>query len=92
MDDEVATGEIRERGEITIPKKIRHSFHLESGQEMAFIPLGTGAILLTPKKLELDEARRKIKSILKQARLSPQDVLQSLDESREETFKKHYRK
>lgn len=90
--EEIATGEIRERGEITIPKKIRNSFHLEKGQELAFIPLGKDAILLTPKRLELDEARRKIRSILRQTGKSPQEVLKSLGEAREETFQKHYGK
>lgn len=90
--DEIAMGEIRERGEVTIPKKIRENYHLEAGQEMAFIPLGADAILLTPKKLELDEARRKIKSILKQSKVSAAEVLKSLDETREEIFKKHYKK
>ena len=89
--ENTATAEIRERGEITIPKLIRNQFHLESGQEMAFIPLGSQALLLTPKKMELDEARRKIKSILRQAGKSAKDILTSLDESRQETFNKHYK-
>ena len=90
--EETATGEIRERGEITIPKKIRSSFHLETGQEMAFIPLGKDAILLTPKRLELEEARRKIKSILRQTGKSAEEVLKSLAFGREAVFQKHYGK
>lgn len=84
--------EIRERGEITIPKKIREAFHLEPGQKIEFIPIGTSALLLTPKRLELQDARRQIQRILKQVKADPSDVLEGLEISREETFQKHYGK
>lgn len=88
--DQTATSEIRERGEVTIPKKIREAFHFESGQRLEFIPIGNDAVLLTPKRLELDEARRLIQGILKQTKVSADEVLQGLDSSREEVFQRHY--
>jgi AbrB family looped-hinge helix DNA binding protein len=90
--DQPVESEIRERGELTIPKKIREAFHLESGQKIEFIPIGNDALLLTPKRLELQEARRQIQRILKQAKADPRDVLQGLEASREETFQKHFGK
>lgn len=90
--DQTAESEMRERGELTVPKKIREAFHLEAGQKVEFIPIGTGALLLTPKRLELEEARREIRRILRQAKADPRDVLEGLGASREETFQKHFGK
>ncbi|MBI2981995.1 MAG: AbrB/MazE/SpoVT family DNA-binding domain-containing protein [Deltaproteobacteria bacterium] len=88
--EQTVTTEIRERGEITIPKKIREAFDLEPGQQVQFIPIGKSAVLMTPKRLELDEARRMIQKILRQTGATSQKVLAGLDASRDETFRKHY--
>lgn len=85
-----ATTEVRERGEVTIPKKIREIFHLEAGQSVEFLPLGEHAVLMTAKRLDLEEARRSIQKILKQTKVSPEEVLKGLDVSREEVYEKHY--
>lgn len=82
--------ELRTRGEITIPKKIREAFHLETGQALEFIPLGESAVLVTPKRLELEEARRLIQKILKETQASPEEVLKGLGESREAIYQKNY--
>lgn len=88
--EQTAVSEVRQRGEITIPKKIREAFHLEEGQRLEFIPIGKSAVLLTPKRLELEEARRLVRNILKETKASPREVLKGLESSREETFRKHY--
>ena len=38
----------------------------------------------------VEEARRRIRAILKQTHVSPEDVLKGLAEGREEIFQKHY--
>ncbi len=88
--DPISEAEVRERGEVTIPKKIREALHFEAGQKVAFLPIGPDAVLLTPKRLELEEARRQIRRILKQTRVSPEDVLKGLEGAREEVFEEHY--
>ena len=52
-----AVAEIKSRGQLTIPKKIRNASHLEEGQVVSIIPVGD-SVIITPKRLELDEARR----------------------------------
>lgn len=88
--EQTESTEVRERGEITIPKKIREAYHLEPGQQVEFIPIGKEALLLTPKRLELQEARRMIQKILRQVKVSPEKVLSGLSSSREEVFQKYY--
>ena len=85
------TTEIKSRGQLTIPKKIRVMGHLEEGQVVSIIPVGD-SVIITPKRLELDEARREIKRILSSAGLSPEELMKGLEEERESLFKETYGK
>jgi bifunctional DNA-binding transcriptional regulator/antitoxin component of YhaV-PrlF toxin-antitoxin module len=58
---------------------------LEEGQVVSIIPVGD-SVIITPKKLGLDEARREIKKIIKAAGLSPEDLLAGLKEEREKLY------
>ena len=85
------TAEIKSRGQLTIPKRIREASHLEEGQLVSIIPLGE-SLFITPKRLELDEARREIKKILKASGLSLEDLLGALKEERASLYKETYGK
>jgi bifunctional DNA-binding transcriptional regulator/antitoxin component of YhaV-PrlF toxin-antitoxin module len=76
---------------LTIPKKIRAVSHLEEGQVVSIIPVGD-SVIITPKKLELDEARREIKKILKASGLTPEDLLTGLKEERDRLYQEAYGK
>ena len=86
-----AIAEIKSRGQLTIPKKIRDMSHLEEGQVVSIIPLGD-SVIITPKRLELDEARRQIRKILKASGISEKDLLAGLKEEREKLYKETYGK
>jgi AbrB family looped-hinge helix DNA binding protein len=81
--------EVKSRGQLTIPKKIRAMSHLEEGQVVSIIPVGD-SVIITPKRLELDEARREIKKIVKAAGLSVEDLLAGLKEEREKLYQETY--
>jgi len=85
----VSVAEIKARGQLTIPKKIREAGHLEEGQAVSIIPVGD-SLVITPKRLELDEARRQLKRVLKSSGVSLADLLSGLDEERASLFKEHY--
>jgi hypothetical protein len=63
----------------------------KEGQVVSIIPVGD-SIIVTPKKLELDEARIEIKKILKASGLTPEDLLIGLKEEREELYQEAYGK
>jgi len=86
-----ASAGIKSRGQLTIPKKIRESSHLEEGQVVSVIPVGD-SVIITPKRLELDEARRQIRKIMKASGLSEKDLLKGLGEERELLYKEIYGK
>ncbi len=81
--------EIKARGQLTIPKKIREASRLEAGQLVSIIPVGD-SIIITPNRLELDEARSEIKRILRDSGLSADEVLEGLKEERDALYKESY--
>jgi len=85
------TTEIKSRGQLTIPKKIRVLGYLEEGQVVSMIPVGD-SVIITPKRLELDEARREIRRLLKASGLSLENLLSGLKEEREGLYRESYGK
>jgi AbrB family looped-hinge helix DNA binding protein len=85
------TTEIKARGQLTIPKKIRTMGHLEEGQVVSIIPIGD-SVIITPKRLALDEARREIRRIIKAAGLTERELLKGLAEGREGLYQETYGK
>ncbi|HZX09953.1 MAG TPA: AbrB/MazE/SpoVT family DNA-binding domain-containing protein [Acidobacteriota bacterium] len=81
--------EIKSRGQVTIPKKIRDEYNLEEGQLVSIIPVGD-SIIITPKRLSLDEARRKIRKILKASDVSIEKLLKGMEEERNALYKETY--
>jgi len=62
---------------------------LEEGQIVSIIPVGD-SVIITPKRLELDDARREIKKILKASKVSLDDLLRGLKEEREKVYRETY--
>ena len=85
------TAEIKSRGQLTIPKKIRVMSRLEEGQIVSIIPVGD-SVIITPKRLGLDEARREMKKILKASGVSLEDLLAGVKEEREKLHQGTYGK
>ena len=83
--------EIKARGQLTIPKKIREANHLEEGQVVSIIPVGD-SVIITPKRIDLDEARREIAKLLKKSGLSVEEVLEGLKDERENLYRETYEK
>ncbi len=81
--------EIKSRGQLTIPKKIRETSHLEEGSVVSILPAGD-ALIITPKRLELDEARRQMRRLLKASGLTVEELVEGLKEEREALFKETY--
>jgi len=85
------TAEIKSRGQLTIPKKIRVMSRLEEGQAVSIIPVGD-SVIITPKRLDLDEARREMNRILRESGMTPEDLLAGLKEEREKLYQRTYGK
>jgi len=89
--EKAAVAEIKARGQLTIPKKIREMRHFEEGQVVTIIPIGD-SLIVAPKRLELDEARREIRKVLKAANMTVEELLKDLKEDREGLYQETYGK
>lgn len=83
--------EIRQRGQVTIPKNVRDASGLDEGCSVMLIPLGE-SILIAPQRLGLDEARIKIQQAIRATGLSPDEVLAGLAAERQTLFEDIYAK
>jgi bifunctional DNA-binding transcriptional regulator/antitoxin component of YhaV-PrlF toxin-antitoxin module len=81
--------EVKARGELTIPKKIREMSHIEEGNVVSILPVGD-SLIITPKILELDEARRQLRKLLKTSGLTVEELIEGVKEERAELFKEKY--
>lgn len=81
--------EIKARGQLTIPKKIRETSHIDEGDVVSILPVGD-SLIITPKRLELDEARRQLKKLLKASNLTIEELIEGLKEERDNLFKETY--
>jgi AbrB family looped-hinge helix DNA binding protein len=81
--------EIRSRGQLTIPKAIRKVSNLDEGQIVSMLPIGE-SIIITPKPMQLDEARRQMKKILLSSGMSVEELVEGLKEERSKLFGELY--
>ncbi len=80
------TAEIKSRGQLTIPKKIRDMGHFEEGNVVSMLPIGD-SLVITPKRMELDEAHRQLKKLLTASGLTIEELIEGLKEERGKLFR-----
>jgi len=85
----VAIAEIKARGQLTIPKKIREISHIEEGNIVSILPIGD-SLIITPRRLEIDEARRQLRRLVKASGLTVEELVDGLKEERTEVFEELY--
>ncbi len=84
-----ATAQIKARGQLTIPKKIREMSNMEEGSVVSIVPVGD-SLVITPKRIELDEARRQLRKLLKASGLTIGELIEGLKEQRDELYRETY--
>jgi len=90
MDDvKPYKSQIRGRGQMTIPKKVREKGALYDGEAVSIIPIGD-SILVTPRKLELDEARLQLGRIMKASGVTLETLIEGLEDERRALFEETY--
>lgn len=75
------SAEVKSRGQLTIPKKIREAGGLDDGQSVTIIPIGD-SLLITPRTLKLEDVRRELRKMLRSSGLTLKDLLEGLEEER----------
>lgn len=69
--------ELRERGQLTLPKSVRDALHLKAGDALRVVRIAN-AIVLTPQRMDLDAMRKKMRKFTKQKGVSAEVLLRDL--------------
>lgn len=69
--------ELRERGQLTLPKSLRDALNLETGDALRAVKVGK-AIVLTPQRLDLDALRKQVRTMMRQHGVSADELLRDL--------------
>jgi bifunctional DNA-binding transcriptional regulator/antitoxin component of YhaV-PrlF toxin-antitoxin module len=81
---------LRSKGGLTLPKELRTRYGFEEGDVFSVIDLGDGALLLTPRTLQVGRLGDRVGELLEDAGVSTEDMLKVLAEERERYYHEHY--
>lgn len=86
----MTTVQMRGKGSITLPAKLRDKYKLQEGEVFTIIDLGNGSFLLKPKVLEVDVLSRRIVKRLAEEDIDMDDWIETLREERKKLFQEKY--
>lgn len=81
--------QVRQRGQLTIPQKVRESLSIKEGDVLRLVQVGDG-FLLTPKRLRTLELADSIADMLDEEGVTLADLLTDLPRIREEIYRERY--
>jgi bifunctional DNA-binding transcriptional regulator/antitoxin component of YhaV-PrlF toxin-antitoxin module len=84
-----AVAEIKARGQLTIPKKMREMSNMDEGSVVSIVPVGD-SLIISPRRLELDEARRQLGRLVKASGVSIEKLIGGLKVERSELYNEIY--
>lgn len=84
------TVQIRGKGNITLPAKLRSKYKLQEGEVFTIIDLGGGSFLLRPRVYEMDKISTKAEKILREDGVTLEELFETVREVRKELFKERY--
>jgi len=82
--------QIRSKGTITLPAELRRKYGLDDGETLTLVDLGNGAFMLTPKISRVMRSADKVAKKVKEANISLDELLKTLDEERKRYYREHY--
>jgi bifunctional DNA-binding transcriptional regulator/antitoxin component of YhaV-PrlF toxin-antitoxin module len=86
----MTTLQIRGKGTITLPAKLRSKYKLQEGEVFTIIDLGGGSFLLKPRVYEMDRISAKAEKVLREDNVTLEELFETLREVRKELFQERY--
>ena len=80
---------IRKRGRLTLPADLLEKYGIKEDDTFTLIDLD-GSFLLTPHSSQVNHLGSHIERILHKNHLTPDDILNSLDDDRQRYFREHF--
>lgn len=81
--------QVRQRGQVTLPRKLRESLAIEEGDTLVAVPVGD-TLMLLPQRLRVPELADQLAGMMEKAGLSLADLLEDLPRIREELYRERY--
>lgn len=88
-NDKPYSVQVRQRGQVTIPQKLRDSLKIAEGDTLMIVPVGD-TLLLVPRQLRVPELSNQIVTLMDEAGLSLADMLDGLPRIREDLYRDRY--
>lgn len=84
------TVQIRSKGTITFPANLRKKYKLEEGEVFRLIDIGDGSFFLVPVESKVMKSADKVAKKVREANVSLEELLETLDEERSKYYQEHY--
>jgi AbrB family looped-hinge helix DNA binding protein len=84
------TLQIRSKGTITLPAELRRKYNWEEGEILTAIDLGNGTLVLKSQPSKVMKSANKVARMVKEAGVSLDELLETLDEERKTYYQEHY--
>lgn len=88
----MTTVQMRGKGRITFPAKLRDKYNLQEGKVYTIIDLGSGSFLLKPQVLKVEILAKRIASGLKEDNFDAEEWLPIIKEERNKLYQENYGK
>lgn len=82
--------QVRQKGVLTIPKRIRDRHGLKEGDVLSLVVLEDGSILLSPVLSRVARHGEQVAALMAEARVSLEEMMEQLDEERRLYYQRHY--
>lgn len=81
--------QIRQRGQLTLPRKVRESLSIADGDTLTLLMVGD-TLVLAPRALRSAELVDRLAGMLEESELSLADLLADLPRIREDIYRQRY--
>ena len=82
--------QLRRKGVLTLPVSLRRKYNLDENDVFTLEDLGDGSFLLVPYVSKVARLGDRVAEAMAEENVSPEDVLQALEEERETYYREHY--
>ena len=86
----MTTLQIRSKGTITLPARLRKKYDLEEGDILTLIDIGGGNFMLTTKNSNFLQNADKVAKAVADTDVTLEELLETLDEERKRYYEEHY--
>lgn len=82
--------QIRQKGVVTLPVKLRRQYGLSEGDVLTLLDLGEGAFMFTTGVSQVGRLADQVAEAMAEAGVTLDEILDTLDQGRERYYQEHY--